>query len=243
MIDAVLFDVGNTLLHGRVTKPAVMLELVSRSVYDRLVELELKLPPFEEYARLLKRRFGRAHLWSRISRREVSIVDVLRRVHSPMGVTMSAEQTGELCHKCISSIAELFTVDDSAKEAVTELHKAGVKLGLVSNTILPGSTIDDFLEGEGFLDFFAVRIYSSAVRYMKPSPKIYQLALDQLGVTADRTMFVGDRVDNDVVGPSSVGMRTVLYVPGDKLPREWDCADHTVRRLTEIPAIVSDLSA
>ena len=73
---------------------------------------------------------------------------------------------------------------------------------------------------------------------MKPSPKIFQLALDQLEVAAERAMFVGDRVDNDVIGASRLGMKTVLFAPGDKVPREWDCADHMIRRLREIPAIV-----
>ena len=68
--------------------------------------------------------------------------------------------------------------------------------------------------------------------------KVVRLALDQLDVAAERAMFVGDRVDTDVVGASRLGMKTVLFTPGGKVPREWDCADHLIRRLTEIPAIV-----
>ena len=240
MIEAVLFDVGNTLLHSQVSKPTAALELGLRPVYDRLIELDFKLPEFADYFRIVKRRFSRAYIWSRIVRREVSIVKELQRVHSRTGIHLSVEQTGDLYRKSISAVAGVFTVDEDAREVVAKLHQTGVKLGLVSNTILPGFTIDEFLEGEGFLNYFPVRIYSSDVRYMKPNPKIFRLALDQLDMAAERTMFVGDRVDKDVVGASRLGMKTVLFVPGNKFPRDWDCADHTIRRLTEIPAIVGE---
>ncbi|MHC4698915.1 MAG: HAD family hydrolase [Planctomycetota bacterium] len=240
MIDAVLFDVGNTLLHSQVSKPAAALELGLRPVYDRLIELDFKLPEFADYFRIVKRRFSWAYIWSRIVRREVAIVNGIQRIHRRLGINLSVEQTGNLYRKSISAVSAIFTIDEHAREVVTKLHQAGLKLGLVSNTVMPGFTIDEFLEDAGFLDYFPVRIYSSDVRYMKPSRKIFRLALDQLDVAAERTIFVGDRVDNDVVGASRLGMKTVLFIPGDKYPREWDCADHTIRRLTEIPAIVGD---
>lgn len=242
MIEAVLFDVGNTLLHSHVSKPGAALELGMRPVHDRLVELDFKPPEFADYFRMIKRRFVRAYIWSRVIRREVAVVNGLRRAHSRMGINLSVDQTCDLCRKAIYVVADIFTVDKDAKDVMAKLREAGVKLGLVSNTILPGFTVDEFLRSEGLLDYLSVRIYSSDVRYMKPSAKIFRLALDQLGVTAERTMFVGDRVDNDVVGPSRLGMKTALFVSGEKFPREWDCADHTIRRLTEITAIVGDRS-
>ncbi|MFQ5591809.1 MAG: HAD family hydrolase [Phycisphaerae bacterium] len=242
MIDAVLFDVGNTLLHSRVSTPTAALDLAVRPVYDRLVELDFKLPPFAQYSRMIRRRFVRSHLWSRIVRREVSIIKGLQRAHSHLGVSLSMERTAELCRESISAVAAIFTVDEDAKDVIAKLREMNVKLGLVSNTILPGFTIDEFLGSEGFLDCFPVRIYSSDVGYMKPSPKIFRLALEQLEVAPERAAFIGDRVDNDVLGASRLGMKTVLFIPGGKLPREWDCADHTIRRLTEIPGIVGNRS-
>ena len=45
-----------------------------------------------------------------------------------------------------------------AVDAAAELARSGLELGIVSNTVKPGVTIDDFLEREGLLSFFPVRI-------------------------------------------------------------------------------------
>ena len=45
-------------------------------------------------------------------------------------------------------------------------------------------------------DMFEVIVDSSAVGMRKPDPRIYQLALDQLGVAADRSVFLDDATGN-----------------------------------------------
>ena len=81
---------------------------------------------------------------------------------------------------------------------------------------------------------------SSAVGSRKPDPRIYRDALRQLGGDAAETLFVGDRVKEDVQGPKALGMRAVLL-------REWrqeedlGVADFVIERLRELPAIVGSL--
>ena len=52
----------------------------------------------------------------------------------------------------------------------------------------------------------------------KPSPICYQMALAEMGVTAEEAVGVGDRVESDVAGGQSVGMRTVLVRTGHFRP-------------------------
>jgi putative hydrolase of the HAD superfamily len=42
----------------------------------------------------------------------------------------------------------------------------------------------------------------------KPHPAIFQRALDELGVAAERTLFVGDSLATDLGGAAALGMRT-----------------------------------
>jgi len=64
--------------------------------------------------------------------------------------------------------------------------------------------------------------------------------LKKLGADPSRTLFVGDRVREDVQGPQALGMRAVLT-------REWrqeddpGVADFVIARLGELPAIVDRL--
>ena len=56
----------------------------------------------------------------------------------------------------------------------------------------------------------------------KPSPICYRMALADLGVTADQAVGVGDRVESDVAGGQSVGMRTVLLRTGHFRPQDLE---------------------
>jgi len=56
----------------------------------------------------------------------------------------------------------------------------------------------------------------------KPSPICYRMALEELGVTAAAAVGVGDRVESDVAGGQSVGMRTVLLRTGHFRPQDLD---------------------
>jgi HAD superfamily hydrolase (TIGR01458 family) len=48
----------------------------------------------------------------------------------------------------------------------------------------------------------------------KPSPSFFKLALDDLGLTADRVAMVGDDIDFDVGGAQAVGLKGVLVKTG-----------------------------
>jgi HAD superfamily hydrolase (TIGR01458 family) len=56
----------------------------------------------------------------------------------------------------------------------------------------------------------------------KPSPICYRMALEELGVTAEEAVGVGDRIESDVAGGQSVGMRTVLLRTGHFRPQDLE---------------------
>ena len=118
------------------------------------------------------------------------------------------------------------------------LQEKGYKLGLISNTLFPGISIDGALRQEGLLDFFPVRIYSSEVGFMKPQREIFQTALDQIGVVPERALYVGDRMDKDVKGPARLGMKTALLNRSGGFRQGRVRPDHVIRRLSEVPRLL-----
>ncbi|MGB2987340.1 MAG: HAD family hydrolase [Phycisphaerae bacterium] len=238
MIEAVLFDIGDTLLHFETSKAREFLDAATRPGYERLCELGYRPPAYHVYVRAIRRAFQWAYLWSRVMRREVQIVRAFERCHRRMGIHLDNEQLNDLGLRCTQALRRFLSMDDDAVDVVARLDAAGFKLGIVSNTPFPSFAIDDFLQYEGLLDHFPVRIYSSDVRYMKPHRKIFHLALDQLGVAPARTLFIGDRVDKDVKGPARVGMKTALLTRNGQIPRGRVRPDHIIHRLAEIPAIL-----
>ena len=48
----------------------------------------------------------------------------------------------------------------------------------------------------------------------KPSPAIYQLALERLGTSPAETLVVGDRLETDIAGAQAIGCRTAVVLSG-----------------------------
>ncbi|RME40470.1 MAG: HAD family hydrolase [Planctomycetota bacterium] len=233
MFEAVLFDIGNTLVYFRSTRIRELLDAAARPAYERLAERGFRLPPYPRYAARIRRAFILNYIWSRLRGRETKLIRTLERVHAAMRIDLGETGVEELARLCTEGLRPFMHSDPQAVPVLEELRRAGLKLGIVSNTHFPGFAIDGFLAEEGLLDFFPVRVYSSDVRFMKPNPRIFQLALERMAVAPGRALFVGDRPDKDVSGAARVGMRTVLLVGGAEVPNRHG-ADHVIRSLAEL---------
>lgn len=110
-----------------------------------------------------------------------------------------------------------WTAVKDAARTLSALARAGLKLGVVSNAF---GTIASQLEAArvcsiaaGPLPRVEVIIDSEVVGVEKPDPAIFALALDALGVRAERALFVGDSVRADVAGASAAGMPALHLDP------------------------------
>jgi putative hydrolase of the HAD superfamily len=121
------------------------------------------------------------------------------------------------------------------------LRQRGLKLGLVSNTFVPPATHDRHLREAGLIDYLPVRVYSSAVRFRKPHPKIFQIALQRLGTQPQETLFVGDMIKADIQGARRLGMATVLRQGRGAMNNHQPAADYAVCRISELLEVVPDL--
>ncbi len=61
MIEAVLFDLGDTLLHFETADHKKLLQATTRPVYDRICELGYHPPAYEPYSRVMKLQFLRVY--------------------------------------------------------------------------------------------------------------------------------------------------------------------------------------
>ena len=63
---------------------------------------------------------------------------------------------------------------------------------------------------------FDVIVFSSEVGVCKPDPKIFQCALEQLGVEASETLFIDDR-ERNVHGAKALGIHAIHYRDRDQM--------------------------
>jgi len=124
---------------------------------------------------------------------------------------------------------------------LARLRRRGFVLGAVSNTTTRGELLDAFLEGIGARPLLGSVVYSSVHGFKKPHPSIYEAALAGLGVGASDALFVGDRVQEDVLGPQSVGMRAVLTHEHRQEPATNAEPLAIIHRLSGLEAVVSEL--
>jgi putative hydrolase of the HAD superfamily len=124
-----------------------------------------------------------------------------------------------------------------ARETLTALQDAGLKLGVISNTIQPGRFMDASLRRQGLSDFFSARLYSSEAGAPKPHPEIFRRALAELDVAPERAVHVGDRLGADVSGAQGVGIRGVLI----EVAQRQEQSDHIIpdARIRELPELLA----
>jgi len=81
--------------------------------------------------------------------------------------------------------------------------KGRYDLGIVSNFY---GNLDRVFEDLGIRDLFPCIIDSSCEGVLKPDPRIFQAALDGMGIRPDEAVFVGDNPGRDMEGAKGVGM-------------------------------------
>jgi len=64
-------------------------------------------------------------------------------------------------------------------------------------------------------ELFEVIIISDEVGVGKPDPKIFELALNKLDVPPENALFMGDRLDKDILGCQNAGIRGIWYNPNN----------------------------
>jgi HAD superfamily hydrolase (TIGR01662 family) len=238
MIRAVFFDLGETLLNfGRVDLLAVF-RAGARLAHQYLVDMGQPVGDFESYHRRQLRAILWAYYWSLIRGRDFDSLELMARVNRKMGLTARCEDLCRLSLLFYEPVRLLGKPEPGIHEVLRWLKDRGTRLAIVSNTIVPGVTLDDHLRREGLLDSFPHRIYSCDTRYRKPHPRIYQEALRQVGVEAGETVFVGDTLKTDIKGANRVGMISVLKAPDGRAPRGGTRPRYVIAALSELPGVI-----
>jgi putative hydrolase of the HAD superfamily len=100
-----------------------------------------------------------------------------------------------------------------AREALEQCHRAGVAIGVVSNTSFGEPVIRYELSRHGLTDRLAFVMASSDYAVRKPNVRLFDTAAARLGVNARDIWFVGDRLDTDIAGAKAAGMKAVWFNP------------------------------
>lgn len=104
---------------------------------------------------------------------------------------------------------QFFAGDKVDQEIVSFLRKARAKYrtGLISNA---WSGLRTWVETEGIDNAFDLLFFSAEKRTIKPKPEIYQIAMNDLGVQPQSSIFVDDMPEN-IETANHLGMTGILF--------------------------------
>ena len=169
---------------------------------------------------------------------EIRIYDLVTEALLSFGATITNGLPAKFVEIYYRPTTEQIVPEPGARELLMKLKKRGIKIGLVSNSIFPASFHRAEMETFGMLEFFDFTIFSSEFGVRKPKNEIYQKALELAGSEPQRSVFVGDSMLEDVIGPRALGIAAILkYVDGrdysfDAVPPE------TIRKLAQLEGIL-----
>jgi putative hydrolase of the HAD superfamily len=190
MIKAVFFDLGGVILRTEFQAPRQHLAERLGMEYEDLVKLVFDSPSS------IKASHGE------ISDKEHWAV-VTKRLKRPASET--------------ESIREEFFAGDVVDHTIVEFLRSlrpRYYVGLISNS---WPDLRDYIARQGFDDAFDHMVISGEVGVMKPEARIYQIALEQAGVSPNEAVFVDDVYEN-IEGCEKAGIRGIHFKdPGSTL--------------------------
>ena len=91
----------------------------------------------------------------------------------------------------------------------------------------------------GLLEYFDPIVISGDHGYRKPDQRLFQFAIDGMGVAAGNTLYVGNDMYRDIYGAREAGLTTVMYDSDQGAKVYRDCApDYTITDFRDLLRIL-----
>ena len=128
----------------------------------------------------------------------------------------------------------------NVNQTLVSLGKMGLKLAIVSDAPRREAWMRIFYLNLHHVFDIVLTFDDTGVR--KPSPKPFEMALDQLSVKADEAIMIGDWPERDVEGAKQLGIKTIYARYGDTFGTVESGADWDINDVSEILDIVNELN-
>jgi len=226
-IKAVIFDYWNTLAMCSVNEE-ILLDS-AKKVHEFLVSKGYNIS-FEDYYNQRENKFWEYEHNAIYTDRELTPEESFKKFILS-GFEISGEDIAEVIklneihdHKSV--------IREELEELLIYLNSKGIKLGIITNAWHRMCKRE--LEDQGLLKYFDSIIMSCEVGYRKPAKEIFDISFQQLGVSADECIFVGDSSRDDILGSINAGVKFAIGIePFDK--RDIDPLPHKIiNNLSEI---------
>jgi putative hydrolase of the HAD superfamily len=241
-IRAVLFDLGDTILNFGRVRTTRAFWLGARATHNFLRQQGQPVAPFLWYALRNLVRLRVKYVLSNITRRDFDSLELLQTVGVRTGVHLTPEQWEQFAWLWYEPLSRCARVEDDIRRTLGTLKSMGLKLGIVSNTFVNRTSLERHLKIISIHDFFCIQLYSYEFHVRKPSPVLFRIATEKIGVSVENILFVGDRIDNDILPAMSLGMRAALKEAYTNVGKKTPQGAYRIRRLAELPELIEKIN-
>lgn len=207
-IRTIFFDVGFTLLYPYPSIPEVCWQVCRQlGLHIHLDELTPRMIDAEDF--FLRHMRANRQTWSS----EAAIGEFWDGYYMNLLRPFVEESDEVRLYQLAHAINEEFGKHTSWQlypdvlPTLAALHDHGYMLGAISDWSIALGPIMRKLNLTGYFDCLLI---SATVRHAKPSPYLYEQALQRTDSIADYTLHVGDAYIQDVLGARAVGITPVL---------------------------------
>ncbi len=227
-LTAVFFDMGSTLSYQDPTREEVLADFLRESGYERTVH-EVRRAILSADTWWHEWVAQEPFAWRQPEQRETLRLRYRQAFLDALGV----DGHNGLRH----SLEDIFRTSIMRRHnaiyadvlpTLQALRAAGLRLAIVSNW---DNTLMDHCRELGIVPYFDTIVGSLDVGYEKPNRRIFDIALERVGVRPEQTLHVGDMYPADVAGARRAGITPVLLDRYDLQP-DADCL--RVRTLDEV---------
>lgn len=232
MVEVVFFDVGNTLVYASPSVPEMFAKVArerGHALTVRDVEPHMALADaYYESEYLRDGDFWCSH------ERSVEVWKTMYRILSEQtGLSHDARGMADAVYDRYLS-GDAWGIYQDVIPCLRTLKRSGRRLAVISNW---DATLESLLRNVGLLPYFDEVLCSASEGYRKPSPVMYELALERMGVSASQAAHVGDLPEADGAA-AAVDITPVII---DRKGRYEGCGFRRINTLTDLPAEIEGM--
>ena len=198
-VSFIWFDMGYTLVY-----------MQREATYQQALQkfsVDVSIEDLEKEFHVTDKLFMREYPGVFLNERGVYMPWFLGILNYRLGIRLDVCKLDAVWHGIQMEVENYWLPFDGVHEMLESLKGDSVGLGIISNW---DDTARNVLNGAELNKYFDPIIISSEVQCKKPDPEIFELALEQAGVSAGECLYVGDNYYDDAVGSRTVGMKALI---------------------------------
>ena len=207
---AIFFDLGGTL------RIALLEEAYMRHARRKMAEIAGTELDVESFYALVESRYEPYRKWATGELKEAGDEELWCKWLLP---DYDPVRIRQVCHELSFQYRQAKgrrVLVDGGYEVISELHKRGYKLGIISN-LIGEHEVPDWLEEDGLDQYFDAVILSSVCHLRKPGADIYRVACEAIGVAPEFCASIADNVKRDIPGAKKAGIGYhIIFDPPEK---------------------------